>query len=105
MLEFLAFCTASSLGGIQFHEDVSVLNAIAQPLGCDPSEWWQPTETSYLSRVPKARIVEVVTEVLGAEQAAPLLAMKKKDAAKQVEALLAGTKWLPSLLIVQETPN
>ncbi|MGG4603710.1 ParB/RepB/Spo0J family partition protein [Paenalcaligenes sp. Me131] len=102
LLEFLAFCTASSLDGVQFHEDVSVLNAIAQPLGCDPSEWWQPTEASYLSRVSKARIVEVVTEVLGAEQAAPLLPMKKKDAAKQAETLLAGTKWLPRPLMITE---
>lgn len=100
LIEFLAFCTALSLDGVLHNDDSSALDAIAQPLSIDVQKWWQPTEASYLSRVSKERIADVVTEAIGAEQATPLLAMKKKDAAKQAAALLADSGWLPKLLTI-----
>ncbi|MNW22802.1 hypothetical protein D3C71_2245130 [compost metagenome] len=40
----------------------------------------------------------MVTEAVGAEQAQPLLAMKKADAAAAAEQLLDGRGWVPELM-------
>ena len=60
--------------------------------------WWSPTAGSYLAQVPKARIVEAVTEAVSIEKAAPLAKLKKGEAVAAAEALLQGTRWLPSPL-------
>jgi len=48
--------------------------------------------------VPKARIVEAVTEAVSVEKASPLAKLKKGEAVAAAEALLQGTRWLPSPL-------
>ena len=48
--------------------------------------------------MPKARIVEAVTEAVSVEKAAPLAKLKKGEAVAAAEALLQGTRWLPSPL-------
>ena len=62
------------------------------------ADWWTPTAGSYLAQVPKARIVEAVTEAVSIEKAAPLAKLKKGEAVAAAEALLQGTRWLPSPL-------
>ena len=59
---------------------------------------WKPTVDSYLNRVPKARIVEAVTEAKGAGMAELIEGLKKSDMAEQAERLLADTGWLPEPL-------
>lgn len=98
LIEFLAFCVANSIDGLQHTDDTSPLDGIAHTVGLDVAQWWAPTADSYLSRVSKDRITAVVTEAVDAETAAPLQKMKKADAAKAAEDILAGTGWLPSLL-------
>lgn len=56
---------------------------------------WKPTEENYLNRVPKARIIEAVTEAKGAGMAELIEGLKKSDMAEQAERLLADTDWLP----------
>lgn len=46
----------------------------------------------------KERIAAVVTQATNAEQAQPLLAMKKAQAAAAVEELLVGNGWVPELM-------
>ena len=62
------------------------------------ADWWTPTAGSYLAQVPKARIVEAVTEAVSVEKAAPLAKLKKGEAVAAAEVLLQGTRWLPSPL-------
>ena len=56
---------------------------------------WKPTAENYLNRVPKARILEAVTEAKGAGMAELIEGLKKSDMAEQAERLLADTGWLP----------
>lgn len=52
----------------------------------------------------KDRIAAVVTEAVdAAEQAKPLLAMKKVLAAAAAEQLLEGKRWMPELMRAQPT--
>jgi ParB family chromosome partitioning protein len=59
---------------------------------------WTPTAENYLNRVPKARILEAVTEARGPQMAELIEGLKKSDMAEQAERLLAGTHWLPEPL-------
>lgn len=59
---------------------------------------WRPTAENYLNRVPKARILEAVTEAKGAAMAELIEGLKKSDMAEQAERLLADTGWLPEPL-------
>jgi ParB family transcriptional regulator, chromosome partitioning protein len=59
---------------------------------------WTPTAENYLNRVPKARILEAVTEARGVQMAELIEGLKKSDMAEQAERLLAGTNWLPEPL-------
>lgn len=56
---------------------------------------WKPTVQNYLNRVPKARILEAVTEAKGAGMVELIEGLKKSDMAEQAERLLADTGWLP----------
>jgi len=70
-------------------------------IGLDMSKWWKPTAQSSLSHVSKERMAAVVTEAVDAEQAKPLLAMKKAQAAAAAEQLLEGKGWVPELMRTQ----
>ncbi|WP_413208028.1 ParB/RepB/Spo0J family partition protein [Rhodospirillum sp. A1_3_36] len=59
---------------------------------------WRPTVDSYLGRVPKARILEAVTEAKGEASAQLIDHLKKTDMAEQAERLLADSGWLPEPL-------
>jgi ParB family chromosome partitioning protein len=59
---------------------------------------WSPTLDNYLSRVPKARILEAVREAKGETSAQLIDHLKKADMAKEAERLLDGAGWLPEPL-------
>lgn len=99
LLQLLAFLVASSITGVDGHErDARATDGVAQALGLDMRRWWTATADSYLAHVPKARIVEVVTEAAGAAVAAGLAGLNKADAAAAAERALAGSGWLPRCL-------
>lgn len=77
------------------------LNRLSSIVGLDMSKWWQPTAQSYLAHVSKDQIAAVVTQAVSAEQAQPLLAMKKAQAAATAEELLAGKGWVPEMMRTQ----
>ncbi|WLW63599.1 ParB N-terminal domain-containing protein [Achromobacter aegrifaciens] len=74
------------------------LDRLSSVVDLDMSKWWKPTAQSYLGHVSKDRIAAVVTEAVDAEQAKPLLAMKKAQAAAAAEQLLEGKGWVPELM-------
>ena len=98
LLELLALCSALSVSAMSGREADTTGDALAAAVGLDMADWWTPTAGSYLAQVPKARIVEAVTEAVSVEKGAPLAKLKKGEAVAAAEALLQGTRWLPSPL-------
>lgn len=98
LLELLALCSALSVSAMSGREADTTGDALAAAVGLDMADWWTPTAGSYLAQVPKARIVEAVTEAVSIEKAAPLAKLKKGEAVAAAEVLLQGTRWLPSPL-------
>jgi ParB family chromosome partitioning protein len=98
VLELLACCVASSVDAVQTREGASKADPLAQAVGLDMARWWTVTAESYLSSVPKARILAVVTEAVSVEAAAPLAKMSKASLAQAAEKRLSGTGWLPEPL-------
>ena len=62
----------------------------------DMADWWEPTESTYLGAVSKAKMMEAVTEA--GSDAADIGTMKKADAITVAEQRLAGRRWLPAPL-------
>jgi ParB family chromosome partitioning protein len=62
------------------------------------AQWWQPTGASYLSRVPKAKVLEAVSEGVTKGVAENLAKLKKDALVTNAAQRLAGTGRLPHLL-------
>lgn len=75
-----------------------VNDGLARVLGLDATRRWLGTGEAYLRHVSKARVVEVVHAVAGAEAAGPLAALKRDAASAQAEQMLAGRRRLPACL-------
>lgn len=99
VLSLIVFATANTVDAIQGQES-SATGAVpvAKALGLDMADWWQPTPQAYLELVPKAKLVEAVTQAVGATEAIPLLKMKKQEAVTYAAQQLQGTRWLPRVL-------
>lgn len=104
LVKLQAYLIADTVQGIQSQEPTkaTAIDRLAGLLSIRMYEWWEPTAESYLSRVPKDRIIEVVTEVAGAEAAEPLHKMKKGEAVSAAEQLLSGRGWLPEIMQIKE---
>lgn len=104
LIELLAVLASVSLYRRQSHSygaEPKHLDRLAGIIDLDMSKWWKPTTQSYLAHVSKDRLAAVVTEAVDAEQAKPLLAMKKAQAAAAAEQLLEGKRWVPELMRTQ----
>jgi len=72
---------------------------LAQAVGLDmAAAGWKPTVDTFLGRVTKARILQAVTEAKGERAAERIAHLKKGDMAREAEALLADSGWLPEAL-------
>ena len=106
ILEILTLCVALTTEGVRASERVEPeCAALASAVGLDMRDWWEVSGETYLSRVPKARMIDVVTEARSVEAAASLNKLKKGDAVKAAEELLAGTGWLPTVLQTEVLTN
>lgn len=88
LLEMLAVLTSVTIYRRRSHAQSSEtqhLDRLSSIVDLDMSKWWQPTAQSYLAHVSKDQIAAVVTQAVSAEQAQPLLAMKKAQAAATAE--------------------
>jgi ParB family chromosome partitioning protein len=54
--------------------------------------------SNYLASVSKAQALDAVTEAVSKQAAAPLAKLQKGELVAQAQALMAGRRWLPSLL-------
>lgn len=59
---------------------------------------WRPTVDTFLGRVTKARMLQAVSEAKGPHAADRIAHLKKVDMAREAEALLADSGWLPEPL-------
>lgn len=98
LLTLCAYCTAITVNGVTDNEGGNRLDAMIEAVGLDMTRWWQPTAEGYLSRIPKARILDAVREATSPEIAATLTNLKRGECAKAAEKRLNGTGWLPSSL-------
>jgi ParB family transcriptional regulator, chromosome partitioning protein len=99
-LALLAHCAALALDCVQQPKETAKPNAdeIASALGFDMAALWSPTETNYLGRVSKERILEAVREGVSKEAAENLAGLKKDALAKEAAQRLKGKGWLPAML-------
>src|ERR1035438_679018 len=79
LLDLLALCAALTINTVTASEQGHPGDDMAKAVGLDMADWWTPTATSYLQQVPKARIVEAVTEAVSAEAGAALAKLKKGE--------------------------
>ncbi len=98
LLDLLALCAASTLNALPHTGAASDANALAEAVGLDMADWWEPTALGYLNHVPKAQIVLALKEV-GPEPANGGIGDLRKDAlVVKAASLLAGKRWLPAPL-------
>lgn len=98
VLDLLAFCTATTLNALPGAGAAADANELAEAVGLDMADWWEPTADGYLNYVPKAQIIEASKEA-GPELASGGVEAMKKDAlVTAAAARLAGTRWLPEPL-------
>lgn len=89
-----ALVAAVSLDNLTARE----LGPLADQLGLNMANWWEADGPRYLSNVPKALILEAVSEARGKDAAAKIANMKKDAIVAEAGKLLAGTGWLPKPL-------
>jgi len=98
-----AFCVAATLDGVSGTDSAHPINALCDVLAVDMTKYWAPTRETYWNHVSKARIVEVVSNAVSPEAAAPLASMKKNEAAAAAEIRLSDSGWIPEVLTNRET--
>ncbi|MGH7028079.1 ParB/RepB/Spo0J family partition protein [Brevundimonas sp.] len=111
LLDLMACCTGVGLHAVRDPHDRrpgawAQAETLATAVGLDMTGTWSATAVSYFSRVPKARVLEAVTEAAGAEEAGRIAGFKKGEMAEAAERLLEGRGWLPPALRTSEaTPE
>ncbi|WP_375459867.1 ParB/RepB/Spo0J family partition protein [uncultured Enterovirga sp.] len=99
-----AFCVSRSVNAVALPYDrrpaaIGHADRVSEVVHLDmAAEGWAPTVENYLGRVTKALILAAVREAKGAEAAAFISHLKKAEMAREAEALLRGTGWLPLAL-------
>ncbi|WP_419756409.1 ParB/RepB/Spo0J family partition protein [Brevundimonas sp.] len=104
-LDLLACCAGVGLHAVRDPHDRrpgawAQAETLATAVGLDMSGTWSATAASYFNRVPKARVLEAVTEAVNPEEAGRIAGFKKGDMAEAAERLVEGKGWLPAVLRV-----
>lgn len=90
-----AHCADALQGDIGGRDDAGPLT---QALSLDMADWWEATPETYLELVPKAKLIDAVTETAGAQVAGEMSKMKKGEACVFAASHLSGKRWLPTAL-------
>jgi ParB family chromosome partitioning protein len=98
LLDLLGLCAALTVNALPSVNAAHDSAAIAQAVGLDMADWWEPTADGFLNHVSKAQIVQALKEA-GADLARDGVESMKKDVLVNTAAgRLRGTRWLPALL-------
>ncbi|MGH7018242.1 MAG: ParB/RepB/Spo0J family partition protein [Brevundimonas sp.] len=103
LLDLMACCAGVSLHAVRDPHDRrpaawAQAETLATAVGLDMTGTWSATAASYFSRVPKARVLEAVTEAVGAQESGRIAGFRKGDMADAAERLMEGRSWLPPVL-------
>jgi ParB family chromosome partitioning protein len=102
VLALLAFCVPLTLNGVRNDESPGASGALAKAAGLDMRQWWTASAANYFGRIPKDRVVSIVTKALSPEAAGAVRVLKKAGAVELAEERMAKTGWLPEVL---KTPD
>jgi ParB family chromosome partitioning protein len=100
----LAFCAAQSLDAVRSKQDransphLAHADRLAETLGLDMAQWWEPSADRYLGRVPKALVLEAVAEGVSPQVSQSLASLKKNILVLRAQERLKGKGWLPTVL-------
>jgi ParB family chromosome partitioning protein len=95
LLDLLALCAASTLNALPSCGAASDANTLAEAVGLDMADWWEPTALGFLNHVSKVQIADAIKEA-GTGLAADEIGVLKKDAlVVKAVSQLAGKRWLP----------
>jgi ParB family chromosome partitioning protein len=98
LLDLLGLCAALTVNALPSVNVAQDSAAIAQAVGLDMADWWEPTADGFLRHVSKAQIVRALKEA-GSDLARDGVDSMKKDVLVNTAAgRLSGTRWLPALL-------
>jgi ParB family chromosome partitioning protein len=98
LLELLGLCAALTVNALPSVNAAHDSAAIAQAVGLDMADWWEPTAEGFLNHVSKAQIFQALKEA-GPDLARDGVESMKKDVLVNMAAgRLRGTRWLPALL-------
>ena len=98
VIDLLTLCTAFSLSAMESHDAKRNADDLAEAVGLDMADWWEPTVEGYLTHVSKAQIVQALKEA-GAGLADDGVGDMKKDVrVVKAASRLAGKRWLPMSL-------
>ena len=98
-----ALCAGLSVNAMQQLHDrrpdaIAHATRLAEFVGLDMAQHWEPTAANFFTRVTKGRILNTVREAKGEHAAQLIDHLKKGDMAKEAERLVAGSGWLPQPL-------
>jgi ParB family chromosome partitioning protein len=101
LLDLLAFLAALSVDAVQTkqgrngqHEHADRLAGV---LSLDMAQWWTPSVEGFYLRLPKAALLEAMSEAKVTADA-PFASVKKDEAARMTAKALKGSGWLPQPL-------
>ena len=95
LIDLLALCTALTLNALPSTGAAADANALANAVGLDMADWWEPSAQGYLNHVPKVQIVQALKEAWPDLGEDGVSAMKKDVLVVKAASRLAGKRWLP----------
>ena len=98
LLDLLALCSASTLNALPNTGAASDANALAEAVGLDMADWWEPTALGFLNHVSKAQIADALKEADPDATDDGVGAMKKDALVVHAQSRMAGKRWLPAPL-------
>jgi ParB family chromosome partitioning protein len=90
---------------IRSRDVAASVDQLVEAVDLNMSEYWTPTARSYFGRIPKSLILAAVRDAAGPDAAERLAGMKKAAMAEAAERLVAGTGWLPGILVLSPLPS
>ncbi|WP_427926534.1 ParB/RepB/Spo0J family partition protein [Xanthomonas hortorum] len=101
LVRLLAVCVASTVDVVTPRAAQLQPGAeLAQAVGLDMAAWWKPTAKGYFQHVPKAAILEAVSQY-APEHVTRLSKLKKADIASEAERLADGSGWMPAVFQIE----
>jgi ParB family chromosome partitioning protein len=108
LIALIVHCASLALKAVQTGSrrslEIAHADTLAVAVGLDMADYWGATGETYLARVSKRHILQAVVEGAGEAEGRRIEGLKKAPMVEAAEALLKGTRWLPTILRA-DTPS